>query len=239
MKITKEDLDKLIREEIDTFLNEIALCRNEKGHFSDCKKGATYSLSKRGAKAAGIDDKYVGRGKVSRDSKKKDGSYWIQAPYGMNSSEKKIPGRIKMPSGEDVNPVYSVSRYDEKYDEALDKTEWDPNWKSAKDRKRRREIQKPSNVSWFPGNEEFSSLVNGRGMGIFEERSFSLKEIETIIDEAFPAEEVNEASSALSNRCREIGLITVSEAQRRILKSLNAFALAQDGKLNNPQSGTN
>jgi hypothetical protein len=184
-----------------------------------------------------VDDKYVGRGKVSREKKKDDGSYWIQAPFGLNSSKKKVPGRMKMPSGEKVSPVYSVSKYDEKYDEALDKTEWDPNWKSAKDRKRKRDIQKPSNVSWFPGKEEFSALVSGRGLGIFEGSSFSLDDLINIIDEAFPPEDVNEASNALRSKCRKMGLITVSEAQQRILRALNSFALAQDGKLNSGQSG--
>jgi hypothetical protein len=245
MKISKDKLKKIVKEEIDLFLErkanqsiqEIALCHNKKGHFTDCEKGSVYSLSQKGAKAAGVDDKFVGRGKVSRKEKKDDGSYWIQAPYGMNSSNKKVPGRIKMPSGEDVNPEYSVSNYDEKYDEAVDKTKWNPNWKSAKDRKKRREIQKPSNSSWFPGKEEFSALIDGRGLGIFEDASLSIDDVLEIVNEAFPVEDVTEASNGMIGRCRKMGLITVSEAQRRILRALNAFALAQDGKLNSGQSG--
>lgn len=237
MKISKERLHTIIIEEINSYINEVSLCRNNKGHFSDCKKGATYSLSDKGAESAGIDKKFVGRGKVSRDKKKDDGTYWIQAPFGMNTSKKKMAGRIKMPSGEDINPEYSVSKYDQKYDETLDKTKWDPKWKSAKDRKRQRQIQKPSNVSWFAGKEEFSNLVNGRGMGIFEELYFSYNDLEEIITNEFAGDEITEARHDLKSQCRKAGLITLDEAQARILKALNAFALAQDGKLGKGQSG--
>jgi hypothetical protein len=237
MRIRKERLKEIIEEEVNSYLNEVALCRNEKGHFSDCKKGATYSLSDKGAESAGIDKKFVGRGKVSRDKKKEDGSYWVHAPFGMNTSKKKMAGRIKMPSGEDINPEYSVSKYDEKYDETVDKTKWNPNWKSAKDRKRKREIQKPSNVSWFPGKEEFSNLVNGRGMGIFERVYFSYDDVAEIVTSELSQDEITEVQDGLRSQCRKAGLITLDEAQKRILRALNAFALAQDGKLNKGQSG--
>jgi len=234
--IKKETLERIIKEEVDYYLNEVALCRDKKGHFSDCKKGATYSLSKKGAARAGVDSKYVGRGKVTSDNKRSDGTYSVQAPYGLNTSQKKVPGRIKMPSGDPVSPKYSVSNYDEQYDEAVDKTEWDPNWKSAKDRKRKRSIQKPSNVSWVSAKEEFSDLAKGRGLGIFEDLVINYDEILEIVSSAFPDDEVNEVQNSLRDRCRAVGLISMGEASSRILKSLNAFALARDGKLNARQS---
>ena len=73
-------------------------------------------------------------------------------------------------------------------------------------------------------------------MGIFEGESFSIQEIVQIMSEAFPPGDIREGSGALKSQCRDMGLITFSEAQERILRALNAFALAKDGKLKAGQS---
>jgi len=59
--------------------------------------------------------------------------------------------------------------------------------------------------------------------------------IARIVMETFPSDSIEESRGAIADKCRNLGLITVGEAQKRILGSLNAFALAQDGKLNAPR----
>jgi len=230
MKISRHKLEEIIEETVSEFLDEAALCHDEKGHFSKCDAGATYSLSKSGAEEAGVDKKYVGRGKVSRRGKRKDGSYSLSSKMGMNTSSKKQAGRTKFPDGEEIDPKYSVSKYPQRYKE--EKTVWNPDWKSAKKRKQDHSILKPSHTSWNHGHEELSQVARGVGLGILEgDGNITYQQLLQVLDEAFPIDELEEATSPLRKKCRSMGLISMSEAQKRILLSLNAFAKAHDGKL--------
>jgi hypothetical protein len=235
MKISERQLRKLILEEIREYLYEGAsLCHNEKGHFAKCEDGNTYSLSAKGAKAANVDKKYVSRGTVTSDKRKKDGTVKMRAKFGVNSSDKKSGGRIKMPSGEEIPPRYSVSKYPEKYEEQKGQ-EYDPNWPSAIKRRRDDSIQKPNRKSWFHGYDEMSKLARGVGLGLKEDSQFTGQELIDIIMEVFPDDPLEEAAQSQRDVCRSLGLMTVGEAQKQILGALNAFALAQDGKLNAPR----
>jgi hypothetical protein len=90
MKLTKDDLKKIIEESI----LEVALCRNkDTGHFDDCSPGNVYSLTKSGARRAGVDDEFVGRGTITKNRK-------LDTPYGANTSDTKQCGR-KFISGAD------------------------------------------------------------------------------------------------------------------------------------------
>ena len=91
MKIKLERVKEIIRESIDDVIGEGgALCHDEKGYFSDCDSDATYSMSKSGAKRAGIDKKYVGRGKVSKRGKKKDDSSGEEKVYRLSHDEESV-----------------------------------------------------------------------------------------------------------------------------------------------------
>lgn len=217
------------------YLNEGAsLCHNEKGHFDKCEDGNTYSLSAKGAKAGKIDKKYVSRGTVTSDKRKKDGTVKMRSKFGVNSSDKKSGGRIKMPSGEDIPPRYSVSKYPEKYEEQKGQ-EYDPNWPSAIKRRQDDAMQKPNRKSWFHGYDEMNKLSRGVGLGIREDSSFTGGDIVRIIMEVFPDDSLEEGASSQKDVCRSLGLVTLGEAQKRILMALNAFSLASDGKLNAPK----
>lgn len=230
MNITVNRIREITREVISEVLEEASLCRDSKGHFSKCEPGATYSLSKSGAKKAKVSDKFVGRGTITSKVKNDDGSYSITSKMGLNTSDKKQGGRKKFPDGKDMSPRYSVSKYPKPYTE--EKTEWDPDWKSAKKRKKDHSILKPSHSSWTAGKEELSQTARGVGLGIFEtEGNISFKDLSSIIEEAFPSEALEERVSDFKSKCRAQGLISMSEAQKRILASLNAFAQAQDGTL--------
>ena len=235
MKISESQLKKIILEEIRLYLLEgAALCHNSKGHFDKCEDGNTYSLSSKGAKAGGIDQKYVSRGTVTSSKRKKDGTVKMKSKFGLNSSDKKSGGRIKIPSGEDILPRYSVSDYPEKYEEQKGQ-EYDPNWPSAIKRRRDDSIQKPNRKSWFHGYDEMNKLSRGVGLGIKEDSSFTGAEIVQLIMEVFPDDQLDEGSSSQRDVCRSLGLVTLGQAQKQILGALNAFALAQDGKLNAPR----
>ena len=89
-KITKEELKLMIRDTLD----EVALCRNkDTGHFDDCSPGNVYSLTKAGAKSAGVSDKLVGRGTMTKNRK-------LDTPYGANTSDTQQCGSKKI-SGAD------------------------------------------------------------------------------------------------------------------------------------------
>jgi hypothetical protein len=82
-------------------------------------------------------------------------------------------------------------------------------------------------------------LSRGLGHGVLEElekSGVSLRQFVEALVEAFgtTAKVEEQAQGALQAKCRSIGLITIGEAQKRILQSLNAFAKAKDGKLNEP-----
>lgn len=236
MKISERKLYQLILEEIDDYLEEAATCHDpETGFFDYCKKGNVYSLSKRGADAAGVDKKYVSRGKVSSDKKNDDGTTNVTSKFGMNTSKKKSAGRVSMPNGADIEPRYSVSKYPKKYEEQEEKKKYDPNWPSAVKRRRDDSIQKPNRKNWFHGYDELDKLKRSVGLGVLEERGIKPSELIRLVLEAFPVSPVEESSNPQRDACRKLGLITLGEAQKRILMSLNAFALAHDGKLNAPK----
>ena len=243
MKISESKLHKIIVEEVREYLAEAALCHDRKGHFDKCDKGNTYSLSKSGARSAGVDDKYVGRGTLSSDEKKKDGTHRYTSKMGLNTSKKKAGGRKVFPQGEDRYPEYSVSKYPKKYGEMEEQEgqKYDPNWPSARKRKRDDRMMKPNRTNWVHGWDEMDKLKRGVGLGILQDHLFRTEDIVDIVQSAFPENEdedvelVDEAVAATTESCRRLGLISMSEAQKRILLSLNSFALARDGKLHEPK----
>jgi hypothetical protein len=231
MKIRESKLKEIILEEISDYLTEVATCHNPStGHFDDCEEGNVYSLSKKGASRNNVDKKYVARGTVSSSSRKKDGTVPVRTKFGVNTSKKKAAGRINMPTGDDIPAKYSVSKYPKKYDEQKGQ-KFDPNWPSAKKRKKDDSIQKPNRKNWFHGYDEMDKLVRGVGMGVLNET----EAIAELVRHVFPAEHVDEGLISRADECRKMGLISLGEAQKRILQALNAFALAKDGKLNAPK----
>jgi len=108
MKINRRILGKIITEE----LNEVGLYHDPKtGRWSKRKTGAVKSLTRDGARRAGVDPKHVGRGVVSGKDK-------IAAKMGQNFGKDQC-GRLKM-SGDDQTPRFKCSDYKERYAEHLD-----------------------------------------------------------------------------------------------------------------------
>ena len=123
MKINKEELKDIIRDEILKYFTEtdndnkevleLASCHSpETGHFSKCDKQSVYSLSDRAAREHGIDKKFVGRGTVK--SKKDREPPKLKTPFGLNTSKDKQGGRQTI-KGKAISPKHSVSKYPEKY----------------------------------------------------------------------------------------------------------------------------
>ena len=238
MKISRRQLMAIIREELISAMDEAALCHDpDTGYFDDCEPGNVYSLTRKGAKSAGIDDDYVQRGTIVKKEKRKPPR--VKSKFGLNTSRDKSGGRMTI-QGDDITPRRMVSRYPKPYGEGKEeKTKWNPDWKSAKDRKRQSSIGKPSNRSYVHGFEEMDKLARGVGLGIgvFEESAFTRKEIEEVMSAAFAQGDVVEASGRGDReRCRALGYLTLAEAQQRILVALDNFARARDGKLNEPPS---
>lgn len=241
MRVSKEYLENVIEEETNAYLAEVGLCHDAKGHFTKCEKGTVYSLTKKGAADNNIDPKFSKRGIVTKKEKGEPPS--VSAKFGMNTSRKKSAGR-KLIKGDDIYPKYSVSKYPEKYKEELSqetglpiKSRYKPSWPSSKERKRQDAMGKPDRVrgSWIHGGKELSDLAKMKGL--YETVTLTGADVVELILEAFTGqtEAIEEGSEA--DACRRMGFVTVAEAQKRILKALNAFSLAQDGKLFSKEKG--
>ena len=105
----------LMDDVIDMILSEAGnVSHNKKGQFTaKGEEAKTYSMSKSGAKRAGISDDYVGRGKTTSK-----GNY--SSLFGMNTSTKgKQCGRQEMPQGTKKSPTHSCKDYPEMYSEEL------------------------------------------------------------------------------------------------------------------------
>lgn len=233
MMISRKRLMEIVREETEVLVNELGYCHDSKGQWDDCDPGNVYSLTKKAAKEHGIDDDYVQRGTIT--SKEKDKPPKVKAKFGINTSAKKAAGR-KTISGDDISPKYHVKKYPQKYEERKGQ-KWDKNWPSSRKRKREYEMGKPNRKNWLHGYDEMDKLSRGVGLGILQDHQFSLDDLFGILDEAFgDSDAVQEGNTAqMRQRCSQLGMFTISDAQARILRSLNSFALAQDGKLNAPQ----
>jgi hypothetical protein len=78
-------------------------------------------------------------------------------------------------------------------------------------------------------------LARGVGLGIFEDSSIRIEDLTQLIRDTFKEEEVvEEAGTGDRAKCASMGYLTMAQAQKRILIALNQFALASDGKLNDP-----
>jgi len=88
---------------------------DETGRFRKGKvqSGDVYSLSKKGAEKEGIDDKYIKRGVATGNVDDETGEIKTRSKFGMNVKSKGCGRRL--PSGEDINPVYDCGDYSEKY----------------------------------------------------------------------------------------------------------------------------
>lgn len=222
-------MKKIILERWKSYLTEVNPChKSSNGRFSSCDKGSVYSLTKKGARDNNIDPKYVQRGVVV--SKEDDMPPKLKSKYGINTSRSKSAGR-KTIDGEDIDPKYSVSKYPERYEEAEDRTN-NTDWRSQKKIKSDRSYGKPNRKNHFHGYEEMSWLSRGLGHGVLE--NLSVEQISNAIASAFIIEEIvaEVDRGMMTAKCRKLGLISIAEAQKRILASLNAFSLAQSGKLN-------
>ncbi len=109
----KEEIDELVRKVI----LEVGMFHDPKtGHFTSNRPGVVKSLSKKGARDAGIDPKHVGRGTVTKTGK-------VSAKFGQNYGSDPC-GRMNI-DGEKVNPRFRCSDYKERYEESLSLKDFD------------------------------------------------------------------------------------------------------------------
>ena len=117
MKKTKDQIEEMVREAVEAYLKEAGnrFHDPDTGYFTKPKAGAVYSMSKDGARRAGISQDYVDRGTMTTDRADRT-KRQLKRP----ADSEKPAGRQKHPSGSPISPKYSVSKYPETYKEQLD-----------------------------------------------------------------------------------------------------------------------
>ena len=223
MKIAKSRLKEIIVEEIEAhLLSELNPYHSKKdGKLSGPGAGNSYSLSKPATDKAGWDPEKAKKAKVTGKGK-------LSYRFGMADGDKAC-GR-KTVSGKKIDPKRSCSDYPKTYNE-----DGHPLVPSRDDSESDR-LDKLG----------YTHHLRALGKGILrldeepdEDVFISARDLIQVLnnlirdhDEAPAAEQLQEdANSEMNKRCRAMGFTTTQEAQQGVLKSLNAFALAQDGKL--------
>lgn len=124
--ISKSILEELIKEELTKVLNKRSSITTlvpegmnpyrdpETGHFAGPEPGNVYSLSRDGAKRAGVSDRFVKRGTVTSATPGDAAATKVKAT---GDSQARPAGRQKHDSGKPVSPKRMVSRYPELYKE--------------------------------------------------------------------------------------------------------------------------
>ena len=82
--------------------------------------------------------------------------------------------------------------------------------------------------SWVHGKKELDDL--GAFKGLYED-FIHMDELMDLIEEAFRDEGDTIEEGAKADACRRMGFVSMSQAQQRILKALNNFSKASEGKL--------
>jgi len=110
MKIKKQDIERMVKEELES-IREANLYHNpQTGRWDSKRAGAVKSLTKKGARSAGIDPKLVGRGVVGSSGK-------VSAKMGQNFGKDQC-GRLNL-DGDPINPKYKCGDYKKPYNESL------------------------------------------------------------------------------------------------------------------------
>ena len=198
---------------IEDVIAELGLCHSPTtGHFTKCDKGSVYSLTKKAAKKHDVDASYVKRGSVT--SKKRRSPPKVKAKYGLNTSKSKSGGR-KTLAGDDINPKRSVSKYPKLYSE-IDEDHLD----SIGYPKELRALG--SGTIHLEGDHEVVTM-----------KIDALVKLVIDVMRHRDVQLVENNANDLKNKCKAIGYIDAATAQERVLKGINAAALASDGKLFN------
>ena len=224
MKIKKSTLKEIIVEEINIVLSELNACHDKKtGKLSSCKSGDSYSLSLPAVKSVNHDPDRAGKGKITSKGK-------VSYRFGMADGDKAC-GR-KTVSGKKINPKYKCAEYSDTYDESL--RDLVPSIDDAEsDRK---------------DKLGYSKHLQALGRGVIradEDNSdqdivIKISDLIDMVVDAFDQDELKESEMtpeqrrAAGERCKQLGYLTASEAQKRLLIAINNFNRASAGKLLEP-----
>lgn len=219
-KITVEELRLMIRDTLD----EVALCRDkDTGHFDDCTAGNVYSLSKKGARSAGVSDKLVGRGTITKNRK-------LDTPYGANTSDTEQCGRMKI-SGEKKKKDRRCRDYKQKGRYGVNELVSDEVFDSR--HIRRFEMMTDADGGGSDVFISLNDLVDSLSMLGSSDREYFGEEEKPLLenDELL----VLESREALVQKCQQLGFKSQQEYFRNLVTSLNTLKQATDGDLGKKQ----
>jgi hypothetical protein len=215
-KITVEELKLMIRDTLD----EVALCRDkDTGHFDDCSPGNVYSLSKKGARSAGVSDKLVGRGTMTKNRK-------LDTPYGANTSDTEQCGRMKI-SGDKKKKDRRCRDYKQKGRYGVNELVSDEVFDAR--HIRRFEMMTDDSDGSSDVFISLNDLVDGLSMlSSSDEEHFRRKEKPLLkADEPM----VVESRDVLVRKCQQLGFRTQQQYFQNLVTSLNTLKQATDGDL--------
>ena len=212
LTITKTELKKLIKEEIEAVLNELNPYHDPAtGKLSSGKAGDVYSLSRPATDAAGWDSEKAKKGLATKKGK-------VSYKFGMADGDKAC-GR-KTVSGKKINP--------KKYEEDL--SSLIPSVDDAESDRR--------------DKLGYSKHLQALGRGVIrldelpeDDVYINAQDLVSLIASLVSNEQeiLESNSSALQAKCNQAGYMTINQASQSILRSLNAYKLAMDGRLLDPK----
>ena len=220
LTITKTELKKLIKEEIEAVLNELNPYHDPAtGKLSSGKAGDVYSLSRPATDAAGWDSEKAKKGLATKKGK-------VSYKFGMADGDKAC-GR-KTVSGKKISPKRRCSKYPKKYEEDLsslipsvDDAESDRRDKLGYSKHLQALVRGVIRLDELPEDDVY---INAQDL------------VSLIASLVSNEQEILESnSSALQAKCNQAGYMTINQASQSILRSLNAYKLAMDGRLLDPK----
>lgn len=216
MRVNKQDLKSIIDEELSSVLLELNAYHSPKtGKLSSGAAGDVYSLSRPAVKAAGWPPEKAKKGIQTQKGK-------TRGKFGMPDK----CGRKKI-SGQKINPTQSCSKFPKKYGVKEDGHPLIPS-KDDSESDRLDKLGLPHGLRAL-----------GKGIVRADEElemdfQLSIEDIVDIVSQVLDQsgiQRLENNNSELVKSCHGIGMISMADAQARVLRGVNNAVLAADGKL--------
>lgn len=216
MVVKQTELKSLIKEELDKLLVELNAYHDPKtGKLSSGKAGDVYSLSRPAVKAAGWEPDKAKKGIQTQKGK-------TRGKFGMPDK----CGRKKI-SGQKITPVQSCSRFPKRYGVKEDGHPLVPSRDDS-------ESERLDKLGYPHGLRALGKGIVRADEELEMDFKLTIEDLVHIVNQVLDQsgiQRLENDTSDLDKACRSRGYITMTQAQARVLRGVNAAVLASDGKL--------